>query len=158
MNACVASPWDTVLIVHGAILVPVWFPDLFGTSQSILPRLRTGKICSPWFSSSCYWTFHFMWLILFIPDAFGKWSGMKTRIETREQDVPSWFKQYNNLWRKSILVIYWIYSKCFCVFYVQSSWMFPKTTEDEEQSKTMSLLNSVFSLQNKKEFEILLET
>ena len=151
MNACVASPWDTVLIVHGAILVPVWFPDLFGTSQSILPRLRTGKICSPWFSSSGSWTFHFLWLILFLPDAFGKWSRMKTGTETREQDVPSWFMQYNGLWRKSILVIYWIYSKCFCVFHVQSSWMFPKTTEDEENSKAMRLLHGVFSLQNKQE-------
>lgn len=36
--------------------------------------------------------------------------------------------------------------------------MLPKNTEDEGQRKAMSLLHGVFSLQNKKELEILLET
>jgi hypothetical protein len=36
--------------------------------------------------------------------------------------------------------------------------MFPKTTEDEENSKAMRLLHGVFSLQNKEELKILLQT
>ena len=140
MSAGVATPWDTVIIVHGDTMVLVWIPDLFGTSQSILPRLRTGKICSPWFYSSCFSTFHFLWPILFIPGASGELNRMKKRIKTWKEDVSLWFRQYNSLWRKSISVRFWIHSKCICVFHVNSLWMVPKTIEDEEERKTLSLL------------------
>ena len=50
---CSISLGHSDKIVHGDILVPVWFADLCGTSQTILPSLREGKICSLWFYSSC---------------------------------------------------------------------------------------------------------
>ena len=50
---CSISLGHSDKIVHGHILVPVWFADLCGTSQTILPSLREGKICSLWFYSSC---------------------------------------------------------------------------------------------------------